>query len=293
MPAPTPTAVPTVAPASTSHSVPAPAGLLVIDTETRGRDIIATLTEDERSCVRNRMGGDGYQELLDRPVVAPYGRIEPFPLDCLPAREGSRPRRCRRVGDRRHGLTSDSVACLKTVYADADTLEFPVGLSNEPEDILLTLRFILCLTDEEAERLTSLPGGDAVGAFSPSQMRCVDDSVGIEEFANMVSNLTADLLSDEQPPPELTEAEDDLRYILGACGVDLGPVPPSGVEGTFNQVSALWLHYDPELQDLIDCLREAAPVEELDAFFYGASPAPEGVPDCLERYQSLLPSGGG
>ena len=282
---PPPTAAPTAAPTSTPAAVPAPAGPLVIDAETRGRDIIATLTEGERSCVRNRLGDAAYQELLDRPVDAPSGGIEPFPLDCLPA-EKAADLAVAAVSAIAGGMTSDSAACLRTLYAGTDMLEMPLG--NEPEDILLAFRFLICLTDDEAQRLASQPGGDAMGDLSPSGLRCVDEAVGIEKF---VDTLAGGLLTESSG--QTAQAVEELREVLGVCGVDFGPVPSSGVEGTFNQVSALWLHYDPELQDLIDCLREAAPVEELDAFFYGASPAPEGVPDCLEQYQDLLPSGGG
>ena len=305
-PAPTPAPAPTAVPATTAPATPAPAtpvpaptaalaptvaptptAPLAIGAETLGRDLIAMFTEDESSCIRDRIGDDAYEELLDSPVAAPGGGIEPLPLDCLSA-EKAADLAVASVSAIAGGMTSDSKVCLRTLYAGAGMLEFPMGTSNEPEEILFALRFLTCITDEEAMALSSQPGGDPMGVFMPSALRCVDEVVGIEKF---VDTLAGDLLTESSG--QTAQAVEELREVLGVCGVDFGPVPSTGVEGTFAQVSALWLQYDPELQDLIDCLRKAASVEELDAFFYGASPAPEGVPDCLERYQDLLPSGGG
>ena len=179
-------------------------------------------------------------------------------------------------------MTSDSAACLRTFYATTDVLELPLGLGNEREEIRLAFRFFLCLTDDEAQRLTSQPGGDETEILRPSGLRCVDDKIGIDQLVDA-------LAGDPAQTPE------EAAQVLQSCGIDFLPLPSPGAEGTgaFNQVSLIWLQFDPALQGLIDCLREAASVEELDAFFSGASAAPpEGVPGCLEQYASLLPSGG-
>ena len=111
----------------------------------------------------------------------------------------------------------------------------------------------------------------------------MDDQAGIEWFVDLLMGPTE---RSEQTVEELVQA-------LQPCGIRYGPVPSSGVEGTFAQASALWLQFNLELHGLIDRLQKAAPFEELDALFYGASAtAPKGVPECLERYAGLLPSGG-
>ena len=95
------------------------------------------------------------------------------------------------------------------------------------------------------------------------------------------------MMGDPQQTPEET------AQVLQSCGLDFWPIPSSDGDGAFNQVSLLWLGFNPELQGLIDCLREAASIEELDAHFSGTSAAPPaGIPACLDQYASLLPSGG-
>ena len=180
------------------------------------------------------------------------------------------------------GLTADSEACLRTLYATTDMEGLPSGSSEDPEDTLLAFRFFLCLTDEEGERLLSLSADDVIGEFSPSALRCVDEQIGLERFVEAISG------DPSQMPGETAQ-------VLQSCNLGFFPLPDPGEggEGAFNQVSLLWLMHDPALQGLIDCLQEAASMQELDAFFSGSSASPPaGIPQCLAQYEDKLPSGG-
>ena len=116
--------------------------------------------------------------------------------------------------------------------------------------------------------------------FTPPELRCVDDEIGIDELADVMMG-------------DHSQGLDEIATVLAGCGVTFAPVTPPSDGGAFNQVSLLWLQYDPELQGLIDCLRDAASMEELDAFFSGASGSPpDAVFECLGQYAALLPSGG-
>ena len=183
------------------------------------------------------------------------------------------------------GLTVDSEACLRTLYATTDMAGLPSGMGGlpsdsreDPGDTLLVFRFLLCLTDDEWQRLRA---DDDVVEFSTSALRCVDEQIGIARF---VEAIWGD--SSQMPPGETVQ-------VLQSCGLEFFPIPSPGEggKGAFNQVSLLWLMHDPALQGLIDCLQEAASPQELDAFFSGsgASP-PAGIPQCLAQYSQMLPS---
>ena len=206
--------------------------------------------------------------------LVPSG-VGPFPLGCLSPEEAA-DFAVAVVSSIASGMTSDSQDCLRTLYTTTNVLEFPLGLSNEREDILLTLRFLLCVTDHEAQRLSSRPGGDAMD-WSPSVLTCVDEQVGIERLVDAIVVLTED-------PLQLSQADEEVLQLLPACGaVEFSPAPSP--EGTFDQLSQQWLQQDPASKDMIDCLLEAAPEEELDAYFAGFRPvAPQGVAECLAQH---------
>ena len=154
----------------------------------------------------------------------------------------------------------------------------PSDSGEDPGDTLLVFRFLLCLTDDEWQRLRE---DDDPVEFGTSALRCVDERMGIERF---VDAIWGD--SSQAPPGETVQ-------VLQSCGLEFFPVPSAGEggEGAFNQVSLLWLMHDPALQGLIDCLQEAAWPQELDAYFSGSSASPPaGIPQCLAQYSEMLPS---
>ena len=181
------------------------------------------------------------------------------------------------------GLTTDSEACLRTLYATTDMsgtdmARLQTGSIEEPEATRLVFRFLLCISDDEWLRLRDYETAE----FSLSSLRCVDEQIGIERF---VEAIWGD--SSQMPPGETVQ-------VLQSCGLEFFPIPSPGEggEGAFNQVSLLWLMHDPALQDLIDCLQGTASVQELDAFFSGSSASPPaGIPQCLAQYDDILPSG--
>ncbi len=183
-------------------------------------------------------------------------------------------------------LTMDSEACLRTLYATTDMTgtdmaRLQPGPREDPVATLLVFRFLLCLTDDEWQRLLSLTGDYAIPEFSSSALRCVDELTGIERF---VEAIWGD--SSQMAPAETVQ-------VLQSCGLEFFPIPTPGEggEGAFNQVSLLWLMHDPALQGLIDCLQEAALIQDLDTFFSGSSASPPArIPQCLARYADMLRS---
>ena len=276
----TPTQIPTEAPADKPTpevaATPVSAGQLEIDASTTGRDLVDSLTEEAQSCIRSTLGDAAYQDFLDQPLVAQIDRPGPSPLECLPV-EMVAEFTVAALSVMLGGLADDSATCLRDLYATSGLNYVPTGESEDPEATELALRFLMCLSDEEAGQLMS---GDGMDLFTPSQLRCVDDEIGID---GLVDAMMGD------PSQGLNE----IATVLESCGVTFFPVSPPGDEGAFNQVSLLWLQYDPELQGLIDCLQEAASMEELDAFFSGKSgSSPDAIYECLGQYAELLPSGG-
>ncbi len=272
-PMPEPAEVPADTPTPEVAATPASTSQLEIDASTTGQDLVDSLPKDAQSCIRSTLGDAAYQDFLDQPLVAQIDQPGPSPIECLPVEmvaEFAVAGLSGMVG----GLSDDSASCLRDFYATSGLIDVPTGESEDPE---LALRFLMCLSDEEAGRLMS---GEDMELFTPSQLRCVDDEIGIDELVDAMMG---------DPSQGLNEITD----VLESCGLTFFPVESPGDEGAFNQVSLLWLQYDPELQDLIDCLQEAATMEELDGFFSGKSASPpEGIFGCLEQYAELLPSGG-
>lgn len=313
---PTPTPTPTATPEPTATPTPAPTPtptpdammLAPDDGGVAARDLLSMLSADEESCVRAAVGDAAYDQLLESPASAVAG--PEFPFDCISDErfgEISVAALSQVVG----GLSSESEACLRALYAGAgdSAQQFPVGLSNDPESIAFAIRFILCVTDEEAESFSNQPGGDVAGDisdfFAPSDLRCIADEVGADEFIAVFVGLTEGFTSGQaQASPELMQGLTRVAAASQSCGVDPiqgfggagGALPPgaspfgadSGDRGSFEQVKAIWLELDPETQTLIDCLEAAASADELDrAFITGAfTPA---VADCMERHADLVP----
>ncbi len=314
-PTPTPTATPTPTPTATPTPAPTPTptpDAMTLSPDDGGiaaRDLLAMLTADEEACVRAAVGDAAYDQLLNSPASAVGG--PEFPFDCISDErfaEISVASLSQIVG----GLSSESESCLRALYAGAGgaSQQFPVGLSSDPESIAFAIRFILCVTDDEAEAFANQPGGAAGGVsdfFTPSDLRCIADEVGEDEFIDVFVGLMEGLMSGQaQPSPDLMRGLTQVAAASQACGIDplqgLGGagggalpqgVSPFGAEsgdrGSFAQVKAIWLELDgPDRQPLIDCLEAAASEEELDlAFVTGAFPP--AVAACMERHADLVP----
>ena len=313
-PTPTPTATPTPSPTPTPAPTATPTPI-PDDGVLAARDLLAMLTAGEESCVRAAVGDAAYDQLLESSASAVGG--PEFPFECLSSErfaEISVTALSQIVG----GLTSESESCLRGLYAEAgDTAEqFPVGLGDDPESIAFAIKFILCVTDEEAEAFSNQPGGDAAGdindLFHPSDLRCIAGEVGADEFIAAFAGLAEGFSSGQtQISPELMQRLTRVAAAAEACGVDTmqgfgggftpgsgSALPPgaspfgdnsSGDRGSFAHVKSLWLTSNPETQTLIDCLEAAASADELDrAFTTGAFPP--AVADCMERHADLVPA---
>lgn len=77
----------------------------------------------------------------------------------------------------------ESEACQRTLYATTDMAGLLAGLGGsapdsreEPRDTLLVFRFLLCVTDDEWQRLHA---DDDPVEFSTSALRCLDERMGI------------------------------------------------------------------------------------------------------------------
>lgn len=304
-PTPTPTATPTPeptpTPAPTATPEPAPVSLAPGDGAS-ARDLLAMLTPGEEACVRAAVGDAAYDDLLAQPASAVAGAE--FPFDCLSTErfaEVSVAALSQAVG----GLSSESESCLRGLYAGAgeSARQFPVGLSADPEAIEFGIRFFLCVTDEEAEAFSSQPGGAGLGDFfSPSDMRCIADETGVDEFVSVLTGIMRGPTEGQsQLSPDLMRSLAQIASAAQACGVDPilgggaalpeGGSPfgaPDGDRGSFAQVKSIWLELNPETQTLIDCLEQAATAEELDDAFT-SSVFPPGVAACMERHADLLP----
>lgn len=297
-PTPIPTPTPTPEPTATPTPEPAPD-----DGEIGARDLLEMLAPGEEACVRAAVGDAAYDALLAQPASAVAGTD--FPFDCLSSErfaDVSVAALSQAVG----GLASESESCLRALYAEegASAQQFPAGLGADPDAIEFAIRFFLCVTDEEAEALSNQPGGAGGldGFFAPSDMRCIADEAGVDEFVSvLVGIMQGPTEGQSQLSPDLMRSLTRLAGAAQACGV--GPIlgggaalpqggspfgAPDGDRGSFAHVKSLWLEYNPETQTLIDCLEQAATAEELDAAFTsGAFPPP--VAACMERHADLLP----
>lgn len=299
-PTPTPTPSPTPAPTATPTPEPAPASLAPGDGGIGARDLLEMLAPGEESCVRAAVGDAAYDALLEQPASAVAGAE--FPFDCL-SDERYAEVSVAVLSQVAGGLSSESESCLRALYAGAgeSAQQFPVGLANDPDAIEFAIRFFLCVTDEEAEAFSGGAGGLG-GFFAPSDMRCIADETGADEFVSVLVGIMQGLSEGQtQPSPDLMRNLAQVADAAQSCGVSpllgggaalpQGGSPfgaPDGDRGSFAQVKSIWLELNPETQTLIDCLEQAATAEELDdAFISGAFPPP--VAACMERHADLLP----
>ena len=235
-PTPTPTATPTPTPAPTATPTPAPTATptpeampapapdsgptsgMTIDQNTLGRDLIALLSEEEQTCLRDRLGDETLASLLDQPILIAAPNVD-FPLDCLQT-ETAAGLYVAFLDQSVGGLSPESRTCVANLFASSDSAALPGAEIDSPESVTFFLELTLCLTDEEAARM----GGDEMGLPPPSQLRCVLDIVGAEKFGALVTGFTAP----GGPPPEILEILGEILQAFEACGIDpsvLGGAP--------------------------------------------------------------------
>lgn len=164
---PTPTASPTPVPTVTPSPTPDPPVSLGVefwelDRSSTGRDLAALLTDEEVSCLRNELGAS-YQAMLEAPLIGEAGEllegggIGPSPqVPCLtPEHQISASLSMFSVAA--GGLSSGSQDCIIQLLIDRyPTVAEGLGLVDAFDDGQdpVMLRFIACLTPEEAAALT-------------------------------------------------------------------------------------------------------------------------------------------
>ena len=117
-PTPTPTPTPTRTPTPT----PGPLVGMVdftVDESTMGRDLIAVLTEEEVSCIRNTLREDGYATFLRAPALQFDSPELGFPGACLSAESTATVVSAVMDADA-GGLSADSRTCLHHAVAAQD-----------------------------------------------------------------------------------------------------------------------------------------------------------------------------
>ena len=190
-----------------------------MDESTLGREVLGALAAAERSCIREELGEEAFEGLHGQRVLNSHDWFNSLPIDCL-AEETAIELSIALVASATGGLSADSQRCLGEVYASSGAIGLGYGLrstfpsSNEPEAIRFVLRFVLCLTDEEAEAHVEQPGGWE--AFGPSGLRCLLERLDFERFVSFLHGLTED--APGQPPSESEHSLEEVFSANEACG---------------------------------------------------------------------------
>ncbi len=218
------------------------------------RDVVGAFTETEQPCIRAELGAEAYDDLLARAVLG--GEVWPggFPTRCL-AEETAIDLSVGLVAAA-GGLGVDARQCVGQAYVDSGAaslgfiLSNEFGLGNEGEGIGLILRFLLCLTDEEAVRLTTQQ--EVLGYLPPpSELRCVFNRALVEQYVTFIydqsyiprawESLGFTIFINSQRgrvtlgehSPEFLHAWAELADAADACGIDdfIPDAPPPLAQG--------------------------------------------------------------
>ncbi len=184
---------------------------MTFDENTTGRDLMALLSEDEQSCVRDRLGGETVDALLEQPVLSIDPTTE-FPLDCI-AEETAAEISIAFLDQEAGGLTPESRTCVRDLYATAGVDILNPDAMDSPASLAFGIEFLSCLTDEEAVSI----GMAEESPFTPSQIRCVKEQLGEEGFAAFF----AAFAMAEEDPTKLFQALAQAAPAFEACGVEL------------------------------------------------------------------------
>ena len=166
-------------------------------------------SKEERSCIGDEMDEAAYQRVLDQPLVtfiSVLGRLDMI-LNCL-APENAAELAIVGIGAVTGGIADESAACLRTLYTTTGVSNIPLGPNEDLQDALLYVRFLLCLTDEEAQTFSQFMATPM--EVPPSALRCVDEQIDLEQF---LSAMTGDL---SQLPPQVMQ-------VLERCNINLTP----------------------------------------------------------------------
>ncbi len=217
-PTATPTPVPTVTPSPTPDS-PVPLGFEFweLDRSSTGSDLVALLTDEEVSCLRNELGAS-YQAMLEAPLtevtlIGEDGDFDPpLQVPCLtPEHQTSASLSMLSVAA--GGLSAGSRDCILQLLSDDPVLAEAVG-SGDAFMGPAMLEFIACLTPEEAAALS--PGGEP--APNPKDIACLMQEL---EGTSSGERIIAVLSGADASGEGLTMKESaELGQAVEACGIE-------------------------------------------------------------------------
>ena len=222
-PTATPTPVPTFMPSPTPDS-PVPLGFAFweLDMSSTGNDLVALLTEEEVSCLRNELG-PSYQAILAAPLVGEAGElleggsIGPSPQAPCLTPEHQTSASLSMISVAAGGLSAGSQDCILQLLSDhpvlAEAIASGEAFENGQEPGIL--RFFACMTPEEADALTLYGAGPAP---NPSEIVCL-----IKELEDTSSGerIIAVLSGADTSGEGLTMEESAaLGQVVDSCGIE-------------------------------------------------------------------------
>ena len=176
-PTPTPTPVP---PTPTPTPFPEPVGSiddLEITGATRVGDLMAYLSQDEVSCIREAIGAEIFDSIQEFPLGSVPGGAGNLPLQCLTP-DNVIGLNIAFMSAEAGGLSTETRTCIRAV-AQENPLAIGLGEPGPDTDFGDVMRgafqINLCMTDEEA---TALIGADSPGLPPPSVSRCMEEQLG-------------------------------------------------------------------------------------------------------------------
>jgi hypothetical protein len=298
-PAAAPTPIPTVAPTATPDPTPVPnLSPITIDLDEDIAGFIAALPDDERQCVADVLGEDGFQQLMAGGMGLPEGQ-DSDALSCLS--NDTFLRLFTGVVQNETGvvLSDATVVCMSERAAGFSVANLlgiagAAGLNADNEQAVDTVigealkifPVLFCLNDVERSQIEAGPDGlfgAEAGLGTIDSLECAFDSIGAEGLAKFGA-----LADGGDPPPELITM---LTSVIGECGPTLaesGLFDIGGLEDLLgSDLSAI-----PEIPDVsvgdtaaamelapevLACLSASMTDEELAALTSGASGPPDAT----------------
>ena len=242
--APTNTATPTQAPAALT--TPTDAGTVGVpfwqfDRSSTGGDLVALLTAEEASCLKDRLG-TSFQELLKSPLAGEAGDLlvgdgsGPSPgADCL-TEEHAAAARVSILSIGGEGFSAATQACITELLREDPAIVEELGQPGDAGGGPETLRLIACLTPEEAAALTPpVVGPDP----NPTDLACMTKEL---EGTSSGERIIAVLSGADAAGAGLTIEESAmLGQAVKACGIetDFGFSDGPGNEGESTSQSTM------------------------------------------------------
>ena len=191
---------------------------LVITESTTVGDIMAVLSADEVSCVRDAVGAGIFDAIQGIAIAtAPPGTMENLPFECL-APENAIGISIAFMSAEAGGLSAETRSCISALAMENPSV---LGIGAPPENPAelfdTAIQMQLCLTDEESAAFAANSGGELP---PPSVIRCMEEQLGgLEDFLAIFSGT--------EPDPEKLLG---MFAAAQTCGLEMAP--PAGGSGS-------------------------------------------------------------